>query len=136
MPFDLNGKLGKDDLPRLVAAFHPMHERIYTIKDEADIVEFTTWKVRAIGDTGGDMRRGAPITKQEGKPQPKSHRKIYFGRDGHRDMPVYDGAVLGARATLKGPALIEQPTTSILILEGQNATIDDYGNMIVETRAR
>ena len=47
------------DLAKLLAAFHQMHERIYTIKDENDVVEFTTWKVRAIGYTGGSKRAAA-----------------------------------------------------------------------------
>ena len=113
-----------------------MHERIYTIKDEADTVEFTTWKVRAIGNNGGEKRRGIPVVKQKGPPQAKSRRKIYLGREGYCNMPVYDGAILGAHARLDGPALIEQPTTSILILAGQDASVDDYGNIIVTACTR
>src|SRR5690606_14431820 len=84
VPFELaGGKLRKSDLPKLVAAFHAMHERIYTIKDEGDVVEFTTWKVRAMGDTGGAERKGAALPKQQGRPAPKSHRPVYLGKGTH-----------------------------------------------------
>jgi N-methylhydantoinase A len=137
VPFDCeSGKLSRHDLARLVSGFHAMHERIYTIKDEADTVEFTTWKVRAIGNNGGEKRRGVQLAKQKGMPEAKSRRRLYLGRDGYCDMPVYDGAVLGAHAKLDGPALIEQPTTSILILAGQDARVDDYGNLSVTMSSR
>jgi N-methylhydantoinase A len=134
VPFDWSGgRLSKSDVSRLVAAFHAMHERIYTIKDEADTVEFTTWKVRAIGDTGGQHRQGMPLPAQDGQQRIKSHRKVYSGREGSREMPVYDGTVLGAGAQFDGPALIEQPTTTILILAGQKATVDTCGNVLIDT---
>ncbi len=34
--------LSAQDLPRLIAAFHTQHERIYTINNPDDTVEFTT----------------------------------------------------------------------------------------------
>jgi N-methylhydantoinase A len=134
VPFDWSGgKLTKSDVGRLVAAFHAMHERIYTIKDEADTVEFTTWKVRAIGDTGGKQRQGAPLAPQKGGLRVKSHRKVFCGPEGYRQMPVYDGTLLGGGAQFDGPALIEQPTTTILILAGQKAIVDAYGNVLIDT---
>jgi N-methylhydantoinase A len=133
--FDMTGgKLGKDDLPRLVAAFHQMHERIYTIKDEADIVEFTTWKVRAIGDTGGRSRRGKSLPPQQGPAKPKSRRTVFLGSSGRQEVPVYDGTALGTGAIIDGPALIEQPTTTLLLLAKQQARTDDHGNFLVEQR--
>jgi N-methylhydantoinase A len=133
VPFDWSGgKLTKSDVSRLVAAFHAMHERIYTIKDEADTVEFTTWKVRAIGDTGGGRRQGMSLHTQDASPRIKSHRKVYLGRQGLREMPVYDGTALGAGAQFEGPALIEQPTTTILVLADQKATVDANGNVLID----
>jgi N-methylhydantoinase A len=132
VPFDApNGRLAKGGLQRLVAAFHAQHERIYTIKDEADTVEFTTWKVRAIGDTGGAARRGLPVAGQGTKPRQKGKRKVYLGK-GYRDVPVYDGARIGSGATVAGPLIVEQPTTTILLLEGQRATVDLHGNLLVD----
>jgi len=134
VPFELTGgKLRKEDLPKLTAAFHQMHERIYTIKDEADIVEFTTWKVRAMGDTGGTGRKGNRLAPQQGTPQRKSRRSVYLGKAGLQTVPVYEGAILGAGAKVGGPSIIELPTTTILLLEKQTAATDEHGNFLVET---
>jgi N-methylhydantoinase A len=132
VPFDLpEGKLAKGALAELVAAFHAQHERIYTIKDEADTVEFTTWKVRAIGDTGGKARRGSPLSPQRGEIRPKSSRTIYLDK-GFRDVPVYDASLIGAGARLEGPAVLELPTTTILLLDNQKVQVDEQGNILVD----
>lgn len=69
VPFELQGgKPKKDDLPKLVAAFRAIHERIYAIKDKGDVVAFTTWKSRAMGDTGGADRKAPLLPRQQGKP--------------------------------------------------------------------
>ncbi|MBX3568813.1 MAG: hydantoinase/oxoprolinase family protein [Rhizobiaceae bacterium] len=132
VPFEIvDGKLAKGDLARLAAAFHAQHERIYTIKDEADTVEMTTWKVRAIGDTGGAARGGSTIATQRGPVVPKAKRPVYLGK-GFRDVPVYDAAAIGAGGKISGPSILEQPTTTILLLEGQVATVDGFGNLLIE----
>ena len=132
VPFEIaGGKLQKGDMATLVAAFHQMHERIYTIKEESDTVEFTTWKVRAIGDTGGSQRTGAKLPAHSGKPQAKSQRPVFLGKAGERRLPVYAGEILMAGATIVGPAIIEQPTTTILLLEGQTATTNSAGDFLV-----
>ena len=134
VPFEMKGgKLTKADLPKLAAAFHAMHERIYTIKDEGDVVEFTTWKVRAMGDTGGSKRKGADLPRQSSKPAPKSHRAVYLGKGNHPQVPIYEGSDLGAGAVIAGPAVIELPTTTILLQPKQTATTDEHGNFLVET---
>jgi N-methylhydantoinase A len=54
---------------------------------------------------------------------------------GHAWLPVYDGSVLGANATIAGPAIIEETTTTLLLLEHQTATTDSYGNYLIEVEA-
>jgi N-methylhydantoinase A len=125
------GGLTPGDLPRLADGFHAQHERIYTIKDVDEVVEFTTWKVRAIGDTGGRRRSARAIGVQSGPPQVRGRRPVYLGT-GLLELPVYDGARLGANAIIAGPAIIEETTTTLLLLERQVATTDAFGNYLVE----
>ena len=134
VPFEMTGgALKKADLAKIVAAFHQMHERIYTIKDENDVVEFTTWKVRAIGDTGGSKRAGTPLKPQRGVLKPKSYRAVHV-KGGKARTPIYDGDALKAGGKIAGPAVIELPTTTILLLGKQVATADRHGNFLVDTK--
>jgi len=122
------------DLPRLAAAFHAQHEAIYTIKDVVEVVEFTTWKVRAIGDTGGRRRHDTVLPVQASRVSPSSHREVYLDRERQR-LPVYNGSTLGSDAVIAGPAIVEETTTTMLLLQDQLATTDHYGNYLVESRS-
>jgi N-methylhydantoinase A len=122
------------DLPRLAAAFHAQHEAIYTINDEAEIVEFTTWKVRAIGDVNGRRRHDRARPVQSAAVTPASQREVFLGREKQR-LPIYDGATLGSGAVIAGPGIVEETTTTMLLLEDQVATTDLYGNYLVESRS-
>ncbi len=119
------------DLGRLTAAFHSQHEAIYTIKDLQEVVEFTTWKVRAIGDVGGRRRRNVELPPQVGAARAGRERQVYLGKE-YESLPVYDGGKLGAGAVIAGPAIIEEATTTLLLLAGQVATTDSQGNYLVE----
>ncbi len=80
-----------------------MHERIYTIKDEADVVEFTTWKVRAMGDTGGAGRKGRKLSPQQGTPRrSRAGRSIWARRD-CRPCRSMKARKLGAGAKVRRP---------------------------------
>jgi N-methylhydantoinase A len=57
-------------------------------------------------------------------------RPAFFG-DGFVDTPVYDGALLGAGASIDGPALIEEPFTVVVLPPGATATLDGLGNYVV-----
>jgi len=44
---------------------------------------------------------------------------------------VYDGTKLLSGNVLKGPAIIEEPTTTVVIPESFTARVDDYKNYIL-----
>ena len=134
VPFELaEGRVTEEHVPPLVQAFHDMHERIYTIKDEDDTVEFTTWKVRAVGENRARERRvGTAIARQGGMPLPKSYRPVYIhDQGGMSDVPIYDGNALGQGARIEGPAVIEEETFTSLLLNGQSALVDARGNYLI-----
>ncbi len=134
VPYDLeNGVIEEADVERLVRAFHDMHYRIYTIKDEDDTVEFTTWKVRAVGlNRKREQRRGQSIAAQQGAITAKARRHVYIhSLGGMTEVAVYDGDALGAGACIEGPAVIEEETFTSLLLDRQKAVVDRHGNYLV-----
>jgi N-methylhydantoinase A len=63
-------------------------------------------------------------------------RELYVGEaEGMRLADVYDRDLLPAGATLPGPALIEEPTATTLVLPGQTAKIDRFGLLLIEAAA-
>ena len=126
------GGLGAGDVPALAAAFHDMHERIHTIREDDGEVEFTTWTVRAIG-RGSGAAEAAPasavgVGNGGGLPE-RGQRAVYLGEErAFRALPAYDGNTPPAGAEVTGPALIDSDTTTILLLAGQTARTDAHGN--------
>jgi N-methylhydantoinase A len=132
VPFELpaDGVLTEADLPRLVAAFHATHRRIYGIADEGNMVEFVAWKATAVGRTR--PRAAAPAPGEDGplvEPAPKSSRPVFLPSAGRLEtVPVYAGASFGAGGGACGPAIIEEETTTLFLLPGMTARVDGDGN--------
>jgi N-methylhydantoinase A len=121
-------------LPELVEAFHRMHERIYAIRSGRDVVEFTTWKVRANGARrSGDAWKRFEIARQDSVAKPKSERPLFIQEAGGlQTVPVYDGAKLGRDAAVHGPCLIETETFTAVLKRQHTARMDRFGNLLVE----
>ena len=56
------------------------------------------------------------------------------GKKGFADTPVYDYQLLKSGHVVTGPAIIQVPTTSVVVPAGMRSEIDDYGNLRIETR--
>ncbi|MCO5065718.1 MAG: hydantoinase/oxoprolinase family protein [Rhizobiaceae bacterium] len=132
--FERPEALTADDLPQLVENFHRIHERIYSIRADEDVVEFITWKVRAIGSRPGQtLYRDFKLPAKSGTAVAKNRRRVYLHeRSEAVDLPVYDGSQVLAQAVFEGPCLIESETFTALIKSGHRAEADAYGNLLVE----
>ncbi|RFC69449.1 MULTISPECIES: hydantoinase/oxoprolinase family protein [Mesorhizobium] len=134
VPFEAeNGMVSEDDLPGLVESFHKMHERIYSIRADNDIVEFTAWKLRAIGKRSGqDIWQKNTLLDQVGAIDIKTKRGIYQQESGSVEtVPVYELAQLRAGAQLTGPCLVEAETFTAYLKDQHQGQIDRYGNLVV-----
>jgi len=62
----------------------------------------------------------------------ESSRKAIFAADGKlTDTAVYNGSKLGAGATIRGPAIIEEVTTTIVIEPKWSARLDVSGSYVI-----
>jgi N-methylhydantoinase A len=126
--------LSAKDLDGLVEAFHQMHDRIYSIRSDHDVVEFTTWKVRAIGArAGSELWRSHVLPPGAKVARPKGNRNVYMREDGGmRAVPVYDAHTLSCGATIAGPCLVDANTFTAFLIHNHVGTMDQYGNLLVE----
>ncbi len=60
-------------------------------------------------------------------------RRVWF--DTWREVPVFDRLILSAGCVVTGPAVLEQPDTTILIEPGHQGNVDRFGNLILENAA-
>jgi len=66
-----------------------------------------------------------------------ARRPVYFAEaGGYVDTPVHDRYRLGAGAVLDGPAVVEELDSTTVVHPGYRATVDRYGNLLVESARR
>jgi N-methylhydantoinase A len=129
MPVPVPGdeRFTRRDLERTIDAFHAMHEELHTYasRDETPILRGVGLQATAI-TTKPELPR-IPTSTRDARTAFKGKRRAYF--DGKwTQTPVYDGVKLKARQTIVGPAIIEEPFTTVVVYPGQRATLDNLGN--------
>jgi len=124
-----NGVLGPRDLSGTVERFHALHEELHTYasRDEEPILR--SLRLTAVGVT--DKPQIPTIGRGIGRAPVKGRRKAFFGGR-FVVTPIYDGPSMRAGQRVKGPAIIEEPFTTIVLHPKQEATLDRHGNYRIE----
>ena len=125
------------DLPRYRARFDEIHRDCHGHNAPGQSVEIVNYRVEAVGTVPSvrfarlDEADGPADVAQVGT------RAAYFSAmgTGRIPAPVYrrDRLRFGHRFT--GPALVDQYDATTVICPGQVATVDPFGNLIVENAA-
>ncbi|WP_241523970.1 hydantoinase/oxoprolinase family protein [Oceaniglobus indicus] len=79
-----------------------------------------------------DLASLAPTTT--GAPVVKARRQVHFVDTWH-DTAIHDRLDLPVGSVIDGPAILEQPDTTILIEPWLRGTVDAFGNVIIEEKA-
>ncbi len=118
-------------LSALSAAFHAAHERAYTFRLDDTGVEMVTFHLAAELDT---PRIGMPDIGAGARLQDAlvGHRDLHAGGGHAMSAPVYRRENLPAGARFDGPALVDEPTTTTMILPGQHVRVDRFGLLLIE----
>jgi len=118
------------DLRRLEDAFHTVHERVFAVREPGQYVECLIWKARATAELEKpQVRSRAPA---RGEAEPVDVARAYFRETGPVEVPRFDGASLPAGARIDGPAIVREPTTTVVVYPGSTVTVTDLGNYLLE----
>lgn len=105
-------------LPEIIELFHRRHEALYTYCERDNTTELVNLEVTVYGRT-------RPITIPAGAETfhdiqtPASERPMYFEEwSEYRPSPVYDGTTFPLGGQVIGPAVIEEPTCTIVVFPG------------------
>jgi len=135
VPLRSNSIGNQKQLDALVSDFHKLHNKVFSVSAMDQPVEFVYWRVKAIGrllKIDFPAARAAP-----GMAIRKGNRKAYFRElGGMVDTPIYKGGDLNPGNRIAAPAIIEEPTTTILVMPGSRASITKYGNYLIEIGPR
>lgn len=112
----------------LVSRFHELHEDLHTFATPDEPVVVAELRLRS-----WTSARKPPIPlappPEAGDPILGSRRAWFEGDV--VDTPVFRGPRLGPGHVVEGPAIVEEPFTTIVLQPRQHATVDDFGNYVI-----
>ena len=112
-----------------IAAFHRLHEQLYTFAQEDTPVEIVTLRVDAEGAFAPPVMQALP---PGGRPEAAITGEILISSaGGPLRARIYDRTRLGVGDTISGPAVLTQLDATTLLLPGQSAEVHQLGSLIV-----
>ncbi|MGD9601541.1 MAG: hydantoinase/oxoprolinase family protein [Gammaproteobacteria bacterium] len=120
-----------DDLARLWADFHALHQARFGFHIPQEVIEAITLRVTVTGAATPPEflalpSRHAPLVAG-------SERRVVFG-DGARSTPVYARDALCAGDVLHGPALVEEAASVTVLAPGHRLEVTPQGHLHVKVR--
>jgi N-methylhydantoinase A len=127
------GKLSGDQLPAMVNTFHDHHQRLYTYCVRNMPVDMNGWRVTATGRISKVMPMEQPRTGVAAASAEKARRPMFFAEYGeYVDTPICDAEKLGPGMVIEGPAVVELPTTTIVVFPNHRMSVNSYGDLRIE----
>ena len=140
------GELDAAKLEELRDNFHRRHKELYAYAEPDNEPEIVSLRASVVidavagaGGAGGAGGATAPPVDGAGAvaaPPPAGIRSVIMPATGERKTtPVYHGDKLATGATLRGPAIIEEETTTIFVPEGDLLRRDPAGFYLLSVNA-
>jgi len=126
-----NSELDEEGVSKLIERFHEEHEKIFAVKESDAYVECIFWRVKAIGKRKvmAELKDNEKHIEKPSKKASKGPRKAYFKElGGMIDVKVYLGQELSYGNKIVGPAVIMEPTTTIIIYPNYMAEVTKFNN--------
>jgi len=121
-------------LSEIAAAFHETYEREYTYRLDAP-VEMVGIHLVVSAEVGKLTMQKKPLGDATSKPAIKGSRKVDYALEGVHEADVYDGTRLTPGMRFTGPAVVEDPGTTVVMHPGNQVEIDGYGNIHIQLSA-
>ncbi len=118
-------------LAEIEATFHATYEREYTYRLAAPVEMVGIHLVASaeVGKLTMQKREGSGAAAETAR---KGYRDVDYALEGVHRAAIYDGTRLEPGMHFVGPAIIEDPGTTVVIHPGQRVSIDGYGNTHIE----
>ena len=125
--------------PDYVSAFRQTYLREFGFDLTGREVIVDDLRVRAVAKSPGLEKY--PLAKKDGTPGALEQTKCYFmsessGCGAWQETPIYRLENLGAGQQLRGPVIVMQNTSTILVEPGCSAEITEYGDVVLSVETR
>lgn len=124
------------NLKAAIDEFHTIHEQLYSFKQPAHPTEVLDLRLELIGVRDSWRVPSEAFGTEDPAPAFIGKRRAYFHEmNGFVETPVYDGERMLPGYLVDGPAIIEEPTTTIVVYPGQEAMVDQFRTYVIEVHS-
>ena len=124
--------LTADDANAMAQSFHDLHERMFTYNVTDSSVDLFHWRVVATRKVAAPETPPADTGSTNVEDAKKGTRRVYFGDiNDYRETNIYDGDALVQGMEVKGPAVVEQQNTTIVVFPGQSMSVNKFGDFVL-----
>jgi N-methylhydantoinase A len=121
---------GPEDVAFFRKTFDQVHEEVLAVSDERSEVETVTWRARALARLPQvDLER--PWARSAADNIPDNSRPMFFPETGIVSGRVVRSGAIPLDTLIAGPAIIESPTTTIVVAPGTNAVRAASGSVLI-----
>ena len=126
-----SGELDATTVKQARTNFDRQHHASYGY-DVDGPVEVVTYRVRAVGTLDKPSRPSLERGSEDSSAAVRGTRRARHTESGGEfEWTIYERDRLLAGNVLKGPAIVEEPSTTTLVAPGQRLEVDELGNMVV-----
>jgi N-methylhydantoinase A len=128
--------LTKDDLALMRARFDTVHEQNSGHKAETEPVELVSLRLISLGLVPQAKLSPGKVSGRKVEEAKTGARGVFFGKQhGMLNTQIYRRDALEPGHKISGPAIVEQLDTTTVIHPEQEATVDEYRNLIIKEKA-
>lgn len=110
------------------AAFHALHKQRFSYDEPEVPVEIVALRLKAVGA----LAKPVPARSAAGAGQAATHSRPVHGRGAVVETPVWQRDAIGTRDPVTGPAIVEEPYTSIYLPAGWSIVTHHAGALIAD----
>jgi N-methylhydantoinase A len=121
-------KITKEEIAEIEDAFHRVHERLYTFADRESEIELVTVGVTVYAVLGKiQVEKGVPVGQDASGAKLGERMALFEEYGDYIKIAVFDGERLQPGNMINGPAIIEEPTTTIVVFPGWRLELSRFG---------
>ncbi|WP_285397243.1 hydantoinase/oxoprolinase family protein [Lysinibacillus sp. fls2-241-R2A-57] len=128
--------INEEKLGNLVEAFHIKHKQEFSFDLPNTSIELVNLHLTIYGKDEAVQFKELDFSHIDTTTCIKGKRNLYVKETGWVEVNVYDQQKLVPGNVISGPAIVENPTSTVVISEKQSIEIDKYGNLIVEVEGK
>jgi len=118
---------GLPDLDACIAAFHEAHEKQFTYRLD-NAVQIVSYHLVATVEVPKPELSRRRSTGARVEATIMGHRTVDYDRQGIHEATIYDGLKFEPGMEVSGPAVIQEPSVTLVVQPGHSVRADDFGN--------